>query len=716
LNLTFLNTAFLFAALAALLPLVIHLISRRRVATVDFSSLRFLKELERRKIRRVRLRQILLLIIRSLIILFAALALARPTLRGPLAGSARSHARTSIAIVLDDSASMSRERGAGSVWTAAAEKAAQLAELLDEGDQAFLVTAGSPPRAIIEEGTFSPDVLLEGANDLSQGYWSTDYAEAIRLALGLLAGSRNLIRELYVVGDMQLSGWTGGEGVERQGLGAVAPGDTGALAESYVGSVSEARSADPERTRVYFLPLSGPTTNTAMTSVYVERSYGATPGLYSLVAGVDAFGSRGGEIPLRLFIDGVQVGQAGAEIGREGIGSARFSVTVDEQEWHFGRVEIPPDAMSTDNVWHFVIPRVERTEVLLVGNVSDGRGDDVYFVERALDPTGEGARFDCSVIDAPSLSDQDEDRFSVVVLADVERLDREAIEWLRRHLAGGRGVFVVLGSRTDIRHWNRELLPELAGSEIVRPVQRKDGVRLAPAGPGHPILDGLVFGVRLIDDIQVRSAFELRAVEAEVVLELPGIGPALFFGDRDDGAAVACLTTGIDPSWSDLPRSGFVVPLLHRTVDRLARAGSDPAAGLVGDDLMVSLPSDLAGLVEVEGPDGAVVAAEMISAGTPTAVVRRVRTPGIYSFVSDNSLIALRAVNQDPLESDPVAASREFIEQAVEPLPTIFVDQGADMAEAVLQARHGRELWRLFLYAALLLVALEMFLARPRYA
>jgi hypothetical protein len=64
LNLVFLNSAFLLAATAAVLPLIIHLISRRRVEVVDFSSIRFLRELERKKIRRVRLRQILLLPVR----------------------------------------------------------------------------------------------------------------------------------------------------------------------------------------------------------------------------------------------------------------------------------------------------------------------------------------------------------------------------------------------------------------------------------------------------------------------------------------------------------------------------------------------------------------------------------------------------------------------------------------------------------------------------
>ena len=110
-NFTFLNGAFLFAALAALLPLLIHLISRRRVATIDFSSLRFLKELERKRIRRVRLRQILLLIVRSLIILAAALSLARPTLKGSFGGGA--HAKTSACS--SEGAARSRSDSSGRV-------------------------------------------------------------------------------------------------------------------------------------------------------------------------------------------------------------------------------------------------------------------------------------------------------------------------------------------------------------------------------------------------------------------------------------------------------------------------------------------------------------------------------------------------------------------------------------------------------------------------
>jgi hypothetical protein len=410
------------------------------------------------------------------------------------------------------------------------------------------------------------------------------------------------------------------------------------------------------------------------------------------------------------------VGQAGITTDRSGAGSARFSVTVDETKWHAGRVELPPDAMPADDTWHFVIPRAERVEVLVVGHPERDTDGDARYIQRALDPTGEGEKFACSFAEASSLERQDRRRFRVVVLADVERIDRGGVEWVRQHLSSGGGVLICLGNRTDIRFWNSELLPELVGAELRRPVERSEGVRLAPAGPGHPILEGLVFGERLIDDIYVRRAFEMGTVEAEEVLELPGIGPALFFTEGSVGGEVACLTTGVDPSWNDLPRSGFIVPLLHRVADRLARAGSPPTAVLVGEDLRVDLPAGFSDRVEVNGPENSVMTAEMIFSGVTAAAVREATMPGIYSFQSGDHVVALRAVNLDPSESDLERASRDVLENSIAPLPSVFVEPDADAANVVLQARHGRELWRLFLYAALLLVALEMVVARPRYA
>ncbi|MCK4408494.1 MAG: hypothetical protein KAW67_00320, partial [Candidatus Eisenbacteria sp.] len=578
----------------------------------------------------------------------------------------------------------------------------------------FLVAAGDPARTVLGEGTFSPDVLLEAMNAMETRDVATDYSGAVDLALDLLDGSRNLNRELYVLGDLQ-----------RTGLAGLAGGRSPETAEA-----PETAAQGSDGPRAYLLLVDGPTANLGLSSAVVERKHGGTAGLYSVSARVSSYGRRSGEILVKLFIDGEQAGQAGVDLKRGGSAVARFAVAVDESEWHEGWVELPPDALDADNRFYFVIPAARLTEVLVVRpDLSQGL-DDADYIERALDPTTESSRFSISVVSLNALSRQDEDRFPVVVLADVGRLDDGAEQWLRRHVDDGGGAFIVLGSRTDVRFWNTELLSELTRVEIKAPMERPEGVRLAPALQGHPLLDGLVFGERLIDDITVRRAFDVRAAEIEEVLELPGIGPALVLnGTVADGAAsdaavgtaqprgeVATLMTGIDPSWSDLPRSGFIVPLMHRLVERLSRTSSRPGSATVGEDLVAGLGGTPSGRVEVDLPSGRTLTTELRSTGAPSAVVERALEPGIYRFHAGGRTVALGAVNVDPLESDLAPADRSEIEGFLSPLPSTFIEPGARLGEEVLQARYGRELWRAFLYAALALLAVEMFLARPRYA
>jgi hypothetical protein len=694
-GLTFLNAAFLFAAFAALLPLIIHMISRRRVETVEFSSLRFLKELERRKIRRVRIRQILLLVIRSLIILAVALALARPTLSGPLARGA-GHAKTSVAIVLDQSASMSREGGGGSLLDAAVSVARSITGLLDEGDQAFLVTAGTPVHSLIPSGTFSTAALAQALDAIRPGPGATDYAGAVSIAVDDLTGARNLNREIYVIGDMQATGWSPAPGAD---------------------AVPVADELSAANVRTYVIPVSGQVGNAGVAAVTLRRRYGGAPGTFSIVAEVGDYGRTSLEIPVRLFIDGVQTGQAGADIEPGGSAGTSFTATLDESAWHAGRAEIPPDVLASDNERFFVVPPARGTEVLIVRAEGSGPRDDAYYLEHALNPGGKGGRIRPVVIGASALAGQEQGRFPVVILADAGRLGSADAAWLTRHVEGGDGLLVVLGSHTDIRGWNERAIPGSALLTLREPVDRPDGVRLAPAGQGHPLLDGLVYGERLIDDLSVRRTFRVDGGDVETVLELPGVGPALVIGRAAPGEGeVAVLLTGIDPEWSDLPRSGLLVPLSQRLVERLSGSFAGATSVTVGRDLSVPVDPASSGAVDVSFPDGTRSLAELRSAPRATATVTSAAETGIYRFTRNGREIALGAVNPDPRESDLVPADRATIEGRLAPLASTFIDASGSIENEILRARRGRELWRVFVYIALALLALEMFIARPRVA
>ena len=81
----FLNPLFLVALAAMAVPLLIHIFSRRRVPEIPFSTLRFLRRSDRRSMRRINFRRLLLLILRMAAIALVALAFARPVVRGGLA-------------------------------------------------------------------------------------------------------------------------------------------------------------------------------------------------------------------------------------------------------------------------------------------------------------------------------------------------------------------------------------------------------------------------------------------------------------------------------------------------------------------------------------------------------------------------------------------------------------------------------------------------------
>src|SRR6185312_538877 len=79
--LTFSNTALLIGLAGAVIPLVLHLLSRTRYQTVDWGAMVFLQGLEGRAQYSARLNQILLLAMRMAMVGIVALALAQPVLQ-----------------------------------------------------------------------------------------------------------------------------------------------------------------------------------------------------------------------------------------------------------------------------------------------------------------------------------------------------------------------------------------------------------------------------------------------------------------------------------------------------------------------------------------------------------------------------------------------------------------------------------------------------------
>src|ERR1700722_18208397 len=105
----FLNPLLLFGMAAIAAPIIIHMFMNRRIKPVVWAAMRFLKASVQKNQKRMNLEDILLLILRCLMLLFLALALARPALRGASGGVGQG-SQTAV-ILLDNSYSMGQTDG-----------------------------------------------------------------------------------------------------------------------------------------------------------------------------------------------------------------------------------------------------------------------------------------------------------------------------------------------------------------------------------------------------------------------------------------------------------------------------------------------------------------------------------------------------------------------------------------------------------------------------
>ena len=103
---SFLNPLLLFGILGAIIPIIIHLINKKKAISHRFAAIDFILQTNKRISVKFKLRQLILLILRASLLAFLAMALARPFIKNFIGGTPEKDVPTSNVIIVDDSYSM----------------------------------------------------------------------------------------------------------------------------------------------------------------------------------------------------------------------------------------------------------------------------------------------------------------------------------------------------------------------------------------------------------------------------------------------------------------------------------------------------------------------------------------------------------------------------------------------------------------------------------
>src|SRR5437867_10171524 len=102
---SFLNPIMLVGLLAVSVPIIIHLLNRRKFQKVVWAAMRFLQASVEQNQRRMKIEDLILLVVRCLLLVLLALALARPAILSNTADRFGQSKVTAI-IIVDNSYSM----------------------------------------------------------------------------------------------------------------------------------------------------------------------------------------------------------------------------------------------------------------------------------------------------------------------------------------------------------------------------------------------------------------------------------------------------------------------------------------------------------------------------------------------------------------------------------------------------------------------------------
>src|SRR5436190_6570160 len=121
---------FVAGAVAILLPILIHLLNRRKFRVVDWAAMEFLLDADKRNRRRIRLEHLILLLLRCLAVLLIGLLLARPFLPTSVTAGLIDAAQFERIVLLDDSLSMQTRLGNETAWDLAQKRLIDLTNRL----------------------------------------------------------------------------------------------------------------------------------------------------------------------------------------------------------------------------------------------------------------------------------------------------------------------------------------------------------------------------------------------------------------------------------------------------------------------------------------------------------------------------------------------------------------------------------------------------------
>ena len=678
---TFLSPSILWGLLAITIPIIIHLISLRHTRDTEFSTLRFIKSLKHETIRHLRIKQWLLVILRTIAILCLILMFARPLMTGTLTSKLAGYVESRAVIVVDNSASMAVHTDDGTLLDRAKSSLPAILKGL-VGKTTVELYQTNPPRKLFSGSHEESRSIMTRVKGIVQTNMTDNLWTVIDSVLQTVEASEPN-RECFIISDFQ-------------------------SAPSFA-----IDSLNPNSDWKYYCILQPKVENNiSISEVSVLSQIKLPDHLVKLTTRVGNGGvTDKRNIPVELYLNDERVGQVVSQFQPGKFKDFMFQVYPGKTGIINGKIVIPDDDFSMDNFRNFDLVIPNQIAVKVIGQSME----ELFLLDLALSAiTGETElllidRYLSNDVERLFLSDID-----ILLLHNPANLRNSAIEDLQRFLMSGGGLIWFVGNdlnQTDPVAWPSLLkLPELIQT------RRLDGESFFSTSivdDNHSLFTDLNINNMNEELPQVFGYNEVRLQMNHTPLIKLNNGHPFLVESKAFGSSGFVFTSPLNLRWNDLPVKGLLVPLLHRMLILLGTKEFNIQPILVGQDKIIDIKGENINAEWVLKTPNENDIKLIPDYTNEKLLITQTSELGSYHVFADGNLFSSFSTELSPHELPSIRIEGETLAESLGIEQARIIEHTQHLGSVLKEIRYGRSIWRLLLFIALSCLVIESILGRP---
>ena len=723
----FINPWMLAGLAGVSLPVIAHLLSRKKYDVVQWGAMQFL-ELGRNARRRIRLEELLLMLLRMGMIALIAIALSRPWMSGPVASGFAQKPACDVVLVVDSSYSTGWRGGVKTPRQAEVAIAKQFINGLGSGDSIGLLDARGRVTDPVSGLTRDRNLVRNSLDDLPLPSGTSRLNEAIVRGLQLVNTGTNVSRHVVVVTDGQGHPWAGADAHFNLQLNELREQST-VPAEVWIISTQK-QQAKPANDSVDRLQLSRELTVVDF-PIRIRTRIRNTGGR--------ATANR----RVYLEIDGQRLADKtlSVRVEPDGQATAEFEHRFRTPGSHLISVHIDADNLPGDDRAEAAVSITDALPVLIIDGKPhpDVTRSETFFAMSALTAPGNPTPWVGSrKVTVPEFNRTSIADAQVIVLANAARLTDDQADALAEFVDSGGGLAITLGDQIDAAFYNdrlfsrgRGLLPAWVDSLETAPddddappvLIQSESLELPwisrfQTGGDDGFLDARFsnwYRADLTPDLSGDEPDDepVRQRAPATVAARFTNGEPYIVSRRFGRGQVMMITSTLDADWCTLPAKPDYVAFLHELIFELA-SGRVARNVEVGTPLLFPISQDdRIDNWTCTAPDDSEIT--VMPAGDELRPMLRIDDtwlPGVYRLQKEETRPEYFVVDFDRNESDLTLLAEERWAELTEDDRLRRIESPDEMFDSLQSDTARVELWYLLLFAFLAILVGEVFLTR----